>query len=150
MSEPWNYDTVMTPADRVLTWLMRINAVMLLFAVVAVFFPTDLMAECNTHLGLEPFHRSPLTEYLTRSISAMYAMHGAMVLAISTDVRRYRPLIRWVYVMHLTFAVTMVGIDLYAGMPTHWIMGEGGTIGTVAIAALLVNRWAIRSETAGE
>lgn len=132
--------------DRVLKWLMRANAAILLLAAVPMFFPTKLMAECNQWLGLESLHRAPLTEYLTRSLCAMYVMHGAVVWALSTDVRRYRPVIVVTYWLHLMFAFTMVGIDVFAGMPRYWLNGEGCTIGTVSVLALLVLRWCHRVE----
>lgn len=134
----------MTLADRVLTWLIRANAAVLLLAAGPVFFPTRLMARTHAGLGLGAFPEGPLTEYLTRSAAACYAMHGAVVLMLSTDVRRYRPLIPWLYRIHLAFAATVLGIDLFAGMPAWWAAAEAGTITTVAVVILAVNRWANR------
>jgi hypothetical protein len=136
----------MTPADRLLTWLIRANAAVLLLAAVPFFFPTALMARTHADLGLGPFPEGRLTEYLTRSAAACYAMHGGVVLLLSTDVRRYRPLIPWVYRIHLLFAATVLGIDLFAGMPAWWTVAEAGTIGTVAVVILALNRRAARSD----
>jgi hypothetical protein len=36
----------------------------------------------------------PITGYLTRSLSLMYAMHGAIVLLLSSDVRRFLPVVK--------------------------------------------------------
>ncbi len=135
----------MTPVDRLLTWLIRANAAVLLCAAAAVFFPTDLMAEVHARLGLGTFVRDRLTEYLTRSASAGYAMHGAVLAALTTDVRRYRRLIDRVYVLHFLFALTMLGIDLHAGMPGWWTAAEVGTIGVVAVMIFGVNQIAKRS-----
>jgi len=137
----------MTPADRLLTWLIRANAAVLLLAAVPVFFPTELMARMHADLGLGSFPESRLTEYLTRSAAACYAMHGAAVLLLSTNVRRYRPMIPWVYRVHLAFAGTVLGIDRYAGMPAWWTVAEAGTIMSVAVVILAVNRWAARRES---
>jgi len=41
-------------------------------AFLAVVMPTSVMASIAEWLGVGPSHRSPLTEYLTRSLSAMY------------------------------------------------------------------------------
>ena len=42
----------MTPTDRLLTWLIRANAAVLLLAVVPVFFPPDLMADMHRRFDL--------------------------------------------------------------------------------------------------
>jgi hypothetical protein len=138
----------MTSADRALTWLLRADAAVLLAAVVPVFFPTDLMSEMHQRLGLGEFPHGRLTEYLTRSVAASYALHGFVVLLLSADVRRYRPLVAPLAAGHLVFAVVLLGIDLYAGMPGWWTVVEVGTIAGVAIAILLVNRWAKAAESA--
>jgi hypothetical protein len=130
----------MTPTDRLLTWLMRLNAAVLLCAVVPVFFSTDLMAVLHERLGLGTFPRDRLTDYLTRSAAACYALHGGVVLLLAGDVRKYRELIGRVYLLHLAFALTVLGIDLVAGMPPWWTLAEGGTIACVAVAVLLINR----------
>jgi hypothetical protein len=135
----------MSRADRLLTWLIRANAAILLCAALPIFFPTELMAETHQRLGLGTFVRDRLTEYLTRSVSACYAMHGAVLLALASDVRRHRRLIDWVYVLHFLFALTMLGIDLNAGMPGWWTVAEVGTIGAVAVVVFTVNQIAKRS-----
>jgi hypothetical protein len=102
------------------------------------------MAEMHQRLGLGTFARDRLTEYLTRSASACYAMHGAVLLVLASDVRRYRRFIDWMYTIHLLFALTVLGIDLYAGMPRWWTAAEVGTISAVAVTVLTVNRVAKR------
>ena len=57
----------MSPADRLLIWLIRANAAILLCAAVPIFFPTELMADMHQWLGLGTLARDRLTEYLTRS-----------------------------------------------------------------------------------
>lgn len=135
----------MSAADRLLTWLIRANAAILLCAVLPIFFPTELMAEMHQRLGLGTLARDRLTEYLTRSVSACYAVHGAVLLVLASDVRRYRRLIDWMYVIHFLFALTMLGIDLFAGMPAWWTISEVGTIGAVAVMVFTVNQIAKRS-----
>lgn len=134
----------MTPADRKLTLAIRANAAVLLLAAGAVFLPTDVMSDFNDRLGLGPFPRAPLVDYLTRSAAACYALHGGMLLLVAADVRRYRPMIRWVYAGHLAFAATLFGIDLYAGMPGWWAVAEAGTIAGVAVGILTLLRRADR------
>jgi hypothetical protein len=126
----------MRQCERRLQLWMRLNAGILLAAALPVVFPTDLMAEMHSLLGLGLFPRQPLVEYLARSISACYAMHGVVIAMIAADVRTYRPLIPQLYILHLGFAITLVGIDLFAGMPWWWVIAEGGTITGFALVAL--------------
>jgi len=42
-------------------------------------------------MGLEPFHDSPLAQYLTRSLSALYALIGTLILYLGLNARRYLP-----------------------------------------------------------
>ena len=137
---PSSYLAPMSPTDRTLMWLMRVNAAILLTAIVPVFFPADLMADLHARLGLGEFPRDRLTDYLTRSAAACYALHGAVVLLVSTDVPRYRPLIAPLYGLHLVFAGAMLGIDLFAGMPVWWTVAEAGTIGGFAVVGLAMTR----------
>lgn len=134
----------MTPLDRLLARLIRLNAAVLLLAAVPVLFPTDLMAGMHERMGLGAFPRDRLTEYLTRSAAACYAMHGVVVWMLSWDVVRYRDLIAGMYRLHLAFAATVFGIDLWAGMPWWWTVAEGGTIAAVAVVIGGLNRRAGR------
>ena len=138
----------MTPTDRLLTWLIRLNAVVLVLAVLPVFFPTDVIADMHERFGLGAFPRDRLTEYLNRSAAAGYALHGGVILLLAGDVRRYRQLIDRVYLMHLAFALTILGIDLFAGMPVWWTVAEGGTIASVALIVLFVNQRAKVNDSA--
>jgi len=137
----------MSRPDRILTLLMRLNAIVLLLAAVPMFFPTRWMVEMHAAMGLGVFPQDRITEYLTRSAAACYTMHGAVVWLIAQDVRRYRPLIPGLYIIHFAFAMTMLGIDLFAGMPTWWMISEVGTISVVSVVLFCGNRWASRQET---
>ena len=68
----------MTPqtAERTLTWLLWILGVMMLTALFAVVMPTDWMAATHAWLGLGTFPEAPITEYMARSLSMMYGLHG--------------------------------------------------------------------------
>ncbi|MCZ2342195.1 MAG: hypothetical protein LC104_10430 [Bacteroidales bacterium] len=135
----------MTPADRLLLWLLRVDAAILLTAVVPIFFPTEWMATLHEQLGLGLFPRQPLMEYLTRSLAASYALHGAMVLFLTFDLPRYRPLVAPLFRLHLLFAGILFGIDWFAPMPRWWIVMETGTIAGFAVVVLWVNHRAQRS-----
>ena len=127
-----------TVAERALVFLLRLGGVVLLLAWLAVFLPTDWMAECHRWLGLGAFPRAPLTEYLTRSISGLYAIHGGMLLVLSSNVRRYQPIIRYVACTTAVFGLVLLGVDWRARLPLYWTVGEGPPL-----AALGVVLWSL-------
>ena len=78
---------------------------------------------------------SPVVEYLARSVSAFYAVTGALCLALTTDLERYRPPVRSLGVAFALMSVVLLGVDLAAGMPWWWSASEGP--GGVVFGALL-------------
>lgn len=112
-------------AERVLTGLLRFLAALTLLALVPMVMPTDWMAAMNDRLGLEPLARTPLTEYLTRSLSAVYALFGALTLYASRDVRRYAPFIGFAGKLTVVLGVFFFVLDSWAGLPATWIWFEG-------------------------
>ena len=108
-----------------LRWLLRLGGSVMVLAVLAIFLPSDVMASLHTRLGLGELPRTPLVEYLTRSISALYAIVGGFQLLISTDVRKFQLLVRYVGFVDVLGGAALIGIDLHAGMPSYWVALEG-------------------------
>ncbi len=131
----------MTTNEKILVWLLRLAGGVVVLAWFAVFLPTEWMAATHRWLGLGEFPASPLVDYLTRSASVLYGIHGGLLLMLSTDVRRYRKLVVYIGVTDVIFGVLMLGIDIHAGMPGFWTAGEGPPITVVGLVML----WLVRS-----
>lgn len=127
--------------EKILIYLLRLAGGVVLFAWLAVFLPTEWMAAAHRSLGLGEFPVAPLTEYLTRSISILYGIHGGVLVLLSTDLRRYRRLVAYIGVTDIVFGVLMLGIDLKAGLPAYWAGGGGPPIALIGLAIL----WLLRS-----
>ena len=112
-------------AERALVWLLRLLGVMTLMALFPMVMPAAWMASVNDWLGLGPFPHSPLTEYLTRSLSLLYALLGAFILYVSSDVRRYRDLIVVIGWLTMVLGSALTVIDFAIGMPPSWSWSEG-------------------------
>ena len=123
-------------AERVLTWLLRFLGALTLSAVVPMVMPTDWMAAVNDALGLEPLPRTPLTEYLTRSLSAVYALFGALTLFAARDVRHYAEFIRFAGWLTVLLGVFFLALDPWAGLPASWAWSEGPL--TVVLGVVLI------------
>ncbi len=115
----------MSNSEKTLALLMRLAGVLLLTALIPVVMPFSWMKDIHRALGMGELPDGPIMGYLTRSLSAMYAMHGALVFFISLDVRRYLPVVKFLAVLGIVFGSGMLVLDIRVGMPPSWIIGEG-------------------------
>jgi hypothetical protein len=129
--------------ERILVLLLRFNAVMLLLALGAVVMPFAWMDVVHSAGGMGPLQDSPIVHYLTRSASLLYAGYGAVILFLSFDVRRYRPMIIFKALVGVAFGAVMLVLDVAVGMPWHWIVCEGSFV--IALCAAIL--WLARSVT---
>jgi hypothetical protein len=120
--------------------LLRLAGVITAAAFLAMLLPADWMASTHHWLGLGEFPRSPVVDYLTRSVAALYGFHGVLLLLISRDPLKYRTIVQYVAVMNIVFGVMMVLIDWHAGLPWWWTLGEGPPIIAFGIVIAFLNR----------
>ncbi|MBX3436186.1 MAG: hypothetical protein KF861_01760 [Planctomycetaceae bacterium] len=112
-------------AARVLQWSLRIFGSVDLLALVAVVMPVAWLHAGHALCGLGPFPAGPLPVYLARSTSMLYAFHGAILWFLSTDVRRFAPVIRFIASVTVLFGIAMIIIDVASGIPPWWTWSEG-------------------------
>ena len=94
-------------------------------AFLAVVMPTSTMAAIADWLGVGPLPRSPLTEYLTRSLSMMYGVLGILHVYLARDVVRYLDLIVVIGWLTVLAGAIQTFVDFAAGMPAFWSWSEG-------------------------
>ena len=127
--------------EKLLVVVLRISAAGLMLAFLAVLLPVDWMAATHPRLGLGEFPRTPIVDYLTRSIAALYGFHGVFVWIVSSDPARYRVFVWFAAIMNVVFGAMMIAIDLHAGMPAIWTAIEGPSIIAMGVAiAVLATR----------
>lgn len=119
---------------------LRLFGTLDLLALLAVLMPDTWMARGHQWLGLDELPRAPIVGYLTRSASALYALHGATVLFISTDTVRYARLITFLALVALIHGAVLLGIDLATGMPVWWTLLEGPVITATGVVVLALQR----------
>jgi hypothetical protein len=125
----------MTKSDKALAIFLRCLGVGSLFALVPVFMPFSWMVATHQWLGLGEMPTGPVVEYLARSVSAFYALSGALFLVVASDLERYRPIIRFLGVALALVGLILLGVDVGAGMPWWWSAFEGPA--AIGIGALL-------------
>ena len=128
-----------------LAFVLRCGGVLLTLAFTAVFLPTDSMAAIHTWLGLGAFPAAPITDYLARSISAIYGFHGVLLLIIAADPVRYDPIVRYLGITNILLGLTLLGIDLHAGLPPWWIAVEGPPVMALGVFLLYLRTRAVSS-----
>ena len=117
-------------------YLLVINGCFLMLAVVPLFFPFDLMKTIHEWLGLGEMPDSEIVVYLARSTSIMYAVHGFVMLNTGLKIERFWPMAFLLGGLHVGIGLTMIGVDINAGMPVYWIAGEGGPIAGMGLLIL--------------
>jgi hypothetical protein len=136
-------DQGLTSAERHLVWFLRLSAVLLGCAAPFVFVPMAWMRPIAVWLGLE-LPDLTLLEYLVRSISLVYAILGTFCWAMSRDVPRYLPLLRFTAFATLVFDAVLIGVDVTIPMPALWTITEAISLTTWTVALLWLVRRANR------
>ena len=128
-------------ADRLLLLLLRLNAAVLLLAAPCALLPFAWMdAVHRDALGLGSLADLPITRYMARSLSLVYAMHGAVVLFVTLQWPRLRFAVPYLAGLHVVFGCAMLAVDLDAGLPWWWVAGEGPSLVAFALVVLAVYR----------
>lgn len=98
------------------------------------------MRATHRWLGLGEFPAAPLTDYLTRAISALYAVHGGLLLLVSTNLDRFRPIVVYLGWSNVALGLLLTGIDLHAGLPGWWTWNEGPPLTLLGFVLLYLVR----------
>lgn len=135
----------MPDTAKLLAWFLRLFGGVTACAIFATLLPTDWMDAAHAWLGLGRLPRAPLTEYLTRSIAGLYAIHGGLLLLASSDVRRYAPVITYLAIADGLFGFALIAIDIDAGLPWYWTAAEGP--GVIVASAIILPLQAVIRRT---
>ncbi len=136
----------MSQADQALAFFLRALGALDLLALGAVVMPRRWMEVAHYWAGLGVMPEGPVVGYLARSASVLYALHGAMILFVSFDVRRYGPLITLLGFAALAHGAILLGVDLAEGMPLWWTFGEGMGYFGIGTCVLILRREATRTQ----
>lgn len=135
------------PAERWLVRALIVFAALDLLALGAVFFPLEWMNAIHQRCGLGELPREPIVSYLARTASLLYALHGAVILFIALDVRRYWPLVRFLAILAVAHGGLLAFIDLREALPGWWQAIEGFCIAATGGVVLWLLRRAENERT---
>jgi hypothetical protein len=134
----------MQSPERILVWLLRLSGLMTLTALGAVFMPYDWMNLIHQRLGMGELPQIPIVGYLTRSVSALYAVHGGLLFFVSFDVPRYLPVVQFLGWAGAVMGVLLFGLDRAVGMPVPWANREGPFVVAISVV-ILVLAWRVKA-----
>lgn len=121
--------------DLWIKWLLQLAGGFMCLAFLAVFMPSSWMAWAHDQMAIGRFPHAPLTQYLTRSTSALYGIHGVLLIALARDVSSHRFVINVIAFLNVLFGILIIGIDFVSGLPLVWTLLEGPPV--IGFGALL-------------
>ncbi len=119
--------------------ILRCGGGVLCLAFPAILLPVEWMATTHEALGLGTYPRSAIVEYLSRSIAALYGLHGVLLLVVARAPRRFAEIVSYIAFFNVTFGVIMLAVDVHAGMPWYWTLAEGPPIVALGFALAYLN-----------
>jgi hypothetical protein len=128
----------MKAPERILVWLLRVSGGVTLTALAAVFMPYEWMNVIHQHIGMGELPRIPIVGFLTRSVSALYALHGALLIFVSLDIHRYLPIVRFLGWAGVALGAILFALDRAVGMPVQWTDWEGPFVVAISVVILLL------------
>lgn len=122
--------------------VLRLFGLIDCLALIALVMPRAWMDAGHQWAGLGELPEAPVVGYLARSASALYALHGAMIVYLSFDVLRYWPLITFLALAAVVHGGVMFAIDVAVGIPSWWTNLEGPGFAFTGIIVLALQWWA--------
>jgi hypothetical protein len=113
---------------RLLAAFLRLEGSIEMLAFIAAAMPFTWMAGTHRWLGLGELPAAPLMDYMIRSVSLLYGMHGVLLWFLAVDVTRYRALIVYTAISYLVAAGAFAIIDVSNAMPWWWTFSEVGSV----------------------
>jgi hypothetical protein len=111
--------------EALLRLVLRLEGSVALLALFAVVMPYAWMDATHQWLGLGRLPDQPIVGYLARSLSAFYALLGALLWWLSFDVQRHRSTLCFLGSATVVFGAIVLGIDWFEGLPRAWTVFEG-------------------------
>jgi hypothetical protein len=131
MRWPWT-------AEDYLKLLLRLMGGICLFALVSLWMPRSWIEAGHRWVGWGEFPDAPIAEYLVRSVSALSAFYGGLLIVLSFDVRRYAPVIRYQAAAIMSLSACGVVVGRWSGLPLWFVGGDAVACWTYCIPMLLL------------
>jgi hypothetical protein len=125
-------------ARSLLVLVLRIGAAIESLAFVGAFLPRSWMEAGYRYAGPGEMPPGPVFESVMRQVSFTYGLHALGLWLIASDVVRYRPFVVLTGFCYLIAGPAFIIFDVTIGMPTLWIIGNGGGAFANGVAILVL------------
>lgn len=121
-----------------LALLLRLAGGVCLLALIPLWMPRSWIEAGCRWAGLGAFPAAPVAEYLARSVSALCAFYGGLLVAFSFDVRRYVPLVRYQALAIMILSASGVVVGCWGGMPLRLVGGDAAACWAYCVPMLVL------------
>ena len=104
--------------------LLRILGGICVLAVIPLFMPRSWLDAGHQMLGLGQFPTAPIAEYLARSVSALCAFYGGLLLLLARDVRRFVSIIKYQALVIMALSAIGIFAGVRAGLPAFLVVAD--------------------------
>src|SRR5579864_5940164 len=125
-------------AEDYLKLLLRAVGGLCLLALISLWMPRSWIEAAHRWLGWGEFPAAGIALYLARSVSALAAFYGGLLVALSFDVRRYLPLIRYQAVAIMALSACGIVVGTWAGLPLWFVAGDAAACWAYGVPMLLL------------
>ncbi|HEV2799670.1 MAG TPA: hypothetical protein VGW12_04190 [Pyrinomonadaceae bacterium] len=126
--------------ERLISLLLRVAGSVEILAFFAVVMPRSWMEVSHAWLGLGEMPHGAVLMFMIRQASYVYGMHGVSLWVLSSDVRRFRPLVLLNAISFTLAGPVFLIIDHTAGLPLYWTISDALGCGLFGIALLWLTR----------
>ena len=112
MSESW------------LRLLLRILGWICVLALIPLFVPRSWLDIGHRSLGLGEFPTAPIAEYLARSVCALCAFYGGLLLLLAGDVRKFLSIIKYQAIAIMALSALGIFAGVRAGVPASFVIAD--------------------------
>jgi len=131
--QPW-------AAEDSLKLILRFVGGACLLALISLWMPRSWIDAGHRWLGWGEFPSAPIAEYLARSVSALSAFYGGLLVVLSFDIRRYAPLIRYQAAAIMILSTFGVIVGMSAGLPLWFVGGDMAGCWAYCIPIIVLTR----------
>jgi hypothetical protein len=123
-----------------LRFLLRALGAISALAIIPFVMPSRWLDVAHQSMGLGPFPSQPIAEYLARSVSSLCLFYGGLLLALSRDVARFAPIIKYQAVAIMILSAFGIYVGTHAGLAPIWLVADAVGCWIFLLPILLLSR----------
>ncbi|MDB6172486.1 MAG: hypothetical protein JWL59_1797 [Chthoniobacteraceae bacterium] len=104
--------------------LLRMLGGICVLALIPLFAPRSWLDGGHWLLGLGDFPTAPIAEYLARSVCALCAFYGGLLLMLARDVRPFSSIIRYQAVAIMILSAVGIFAGMRSGVPVFFVIAD--------------------------